>query len=741
MRVLATFTASFAAGIFLAQYLLPFEWLLPSAAVCFVLACGRIFLRGKTGRRLLLIGVGLALALGWNCLHTLKVQQPAVALSGSRQTVVMTLCEYATPTENGAKATVRAEDIPGKLVYYGDPALLELRPGQTVTDDVYLENAACIREEDVTAFTSKGVFLLAYSRGEAVFGEGSMTSLRWWPARMGRAMQERLAVLFEGDIAAFMTALLTGDKSGLSVQASADLSEAGLYHILAISGMHCGFLLTMVTALAGKQRRRLIAATMIPLLAFYAVLTGGSPSVLRACVMLILFLAAPLFGRESDAPTALFTALFLILLVNPFAAASVSLQMSFAAMAGILWLTPRLYRLITGGKKTGKVFSFIATGISTTIGAMVFTAPLSALYFDTFHLISALSNLMCLWAATLAFIFGLAATAAAFLFQPLGLLIAVLPRVLAGLILAAAHVLAAIPGHAIYFTNPYLKYWLAFLYVLFTAAYLLRGGRRKYVLATVLAAAMLVVTLWLGQNRYSAALDAVVLDVGQGQCVLLKSEDEFALVDCGSANSWYDPGTIASQHLRSAGCTELDYLILTHFDADHTNGISDLLSRMTVETVLIPESDDELLAELDAFGVSVETIYDLRTLEFGLAELTIFPPVGEGDDTNERGLSVLASAGEQDLLLTGDMSTATEKRLLKQYRLPDIEVLMAGHHGSKHSTSTALLDALKPETVCISVGSNNYGHPTAEVLRRLAERACVVYRTDLHGTVRISLND
>ena len=101
---------------------------------------------------------------------------------------------------------------------------------------------------------------------------------------------------------------------------------------------------------------------------------------------------------------------------------------------------------------------------------------------------------------------------------------------------------------------------------------------------------------------------------------------------------------------------------------------------------------------------------------------------------------MLASLGETDLLITGDMDAGTERDLLTAYGdLPDLEYLVAGHHGSRTSTSADLLDALTPETVLISVGSNSYGHPTEETLRRLAERKCAVYRTDLHGTIHLSI--
>ena len=745
MRRLAWFAGGFSLGIFLAQYLLADAWLLPGAWAFLALAVVlRLTVAGNGGRRLLLGGVGIALALGWNWLWLRQVQAPMALLADREAQLTMTLQDYAVPTAYGAKVTVRAEGLPGKLVYYGGEDLLEHGPGETVTDIVALRSARRIRDDDVTVFTSKGVFLLAYQRGAPSYGPGSSDSPRWWPARMGRAMGERIGQLAPGDQGAFLTAILTGDKTGLSRQGASDLSEAGLYHILAVSGMHCGFLLALVTLLTGRHRRRLTALCAIPLLLFYALLTGASPSVLRACVMLSLLAAAPLFRRESDGPTSLAAALFLILLTNPFAAASISLQLSFGAVAGLLWLTPRLYRLLLGGKQHGRGYRFTAASFSATMGALVFTTPLTALYFGTLVLISPLSNLCCLWAASGAFLLGLPAVLGSMVLPPLGAVLAVIPRVLSAYILAAAHLLAKLPYHALYFVNPYLKYWLLFAYGLFFTAWAGKGGRRKYALAAGLTAVSLAVTVRLGADRFSGELEVLTLDVGQGQSILLSGGEGAALVDCGSANSWYDPGAIAADYLLTMGHRRLDYLILTHFDADHINGVETLLSRVEVETLLVPAEAEDQMARRQILDLAAARGVRVRTPEtgperfsLGGAAVSVFPPVGEGAD-NERGLSVLAEAGEA-LLITGDMSAATEEALLAAWDLPDLTYLAAGHHGSKYSTGEALLQALTPETVFISAGGSSYGHPAEETLRRLAEHSCTVYRTDLHGTVRLSI--
>lgn len=184
---------------------------------------------------------------------------------------------------------------------------------------------------------------------------------------------------------------------------------------------------------------------------------------------------------------------------------------------------------------------------------------------------------------------------------------------------------------------------------------------------------------------------------------------------------------------------------MTHYDSDHVSGVSALAERMGVEILLAPETAEDrelrerVLSAAEAAGAAVMSPEEIRTIPLGGVALTVYPPVGTGGD-NQEGLAVLASAGELDLLVTGDMDRATEQTLLAAFELPDLEALAAGHHGSRYATSEELLETLRPETVCISVGSNSYGHPAEETLERLARQGCAVLRTDLHGDIHLSLN-
>ena len=750
MRVLATAAFSFSAGIFLAQYLLPYAWQLPLCLCCVLVGVAAFLFKGDFRLRAALISFGTALAMLYNWGYVLVVQTPAEKLAGTNVSQLsMTLVDYAIPTDYGAKVTVRPaiEGLRGvKVVYYGDAALLELGPGSIVTDDVKLNSAARIRDDDITTFTSKGVFLLAYSRGDPVYDSAGAGAFDWLPQRAARVIQDRIAEMFSGDTAGFLSAILTGDKSGISEEAAVTLSEASLYHILAVSGMHCAYLLGMVTLFVGSHRRRLQALIAIPVLLFYMFLTGCSPSVVRACIMILFVLAASLFLRENDMPTSMSAALALILFQNPFAAASISLQLSFAAIGGIIWAAPAIQKLFPQPKGR-RMVKFLLYSVTVSLGVTVCTAPLSAYYFNTLSLIAPLSNLLCLWAAGIVFTCGLLAVLLSLIWMPLGMILGFLPKILIGYLLWMAELLASVPYHAVYFSNPYLKYWLLFAYGLFLLCWLLKPKAvRKYAVAGVLCAVSLAVTVWLGSIRYTyGALNITMLDVGQGASIIVSSKESFGLIDCGSRNSWYSAGQIAADALLSMGCHQLDYLMLTHYDSDPISGVRELLTRLTVKQIILPDSVDDsglrLVVESLAEFHHIPVTYVTSKVEYPLGEatITVYPPVGKEGD-NQLGLTYLCTAGDYDLLVTGDMDTATEKLLLKNWQLPDIEALAVGHHGSASSTSTELLKALRPEMALISVGDNSYGHPANQTLRRLLVSDAEIFRTDLQGNIHITVN-
>lgn len=755
MRVLATIGFSFSAGVFLAA-LLPWNgWQLYAAGGVLLLALAWLFAarKQKYFRRGLLILLPLAVSLAYFAGYDHLVRQPIEDRCGAASDFTATVCDWPQATERGAKITVELEGYHrARAVLYGEAELLAARPGDTVTGTAQWQSAAHFDSDDVTHFNARGVYALLYGREDVRLSAGDGDALRWLPQRAGKAFREKVAAIWDDPrVSGFLTAELTGDKSAMDDGDYLAMQETGLAHLFAVSGLHCAFLVTLL-ALLISRRQRLLCAVTIPLLLFYMVMVGMSPSVVRACIMQIFLLIAPLFRRGSDPLTSLAAALLVILLCNPFAAASVSLQLSFSATLGMVLLSPRLYKLLTGWYK-GKcrplraALCFVAANLSATLSAVVFTAPLTAWYFRIFVLVAPLSSLLAVPAAGWSFMAAFVTVLLGFVWLPLASLLGWISWALVRYILWIANGMMSWRYHAVYFTNPYLVYWLLFLYAAFIGCAATPDGKRKYLLASALSVLTLTAAIWVNRQDYQyGVLTALTLDVGQGESVILTSGGETALVDCGSSNSYKDPGGLAADTLHSMGVRELSAVVVTHYHADHTNGLYEVLRRIPVQTIYLPDIEDEygvrerLVSLAEEKGAQVTYVTKETADTLGDTVLTIYPPVQSGGDLNELGLTALASAGDFDLLITGDMSGSTEKKLVETYALPDIEVLVVSHHGSRYSSNIRFLKSVTPEAAVISVGDNNYGHPSEETLQRLLAVGADIWRTDQQGTIRITVN-
>ena len=755
MRVLATIGFSFSAGVFLAA-LLPWNgWQLYAAGGVLLLALAWLFAarKQKYFRRGLLILLPLAVSLAYFAGYDHLVRQPIEDRCGAASDFTATVCDWPQATERGAKITVELEGYHrARAVLYGEAELLAARPGDTVTGTAQWQSAAHFNSDDVTHFNARGVYALLYGREDVRLSAGDGDALRWLPQRAGKDFREKVAAIWDDPrVSGFLTAELTGDKSAMDDGDYLAMQETGLAHLFAVSGLHCAFLVTLL-ALLISRRQRLLCAVTIPLLLFYMVMVGMSPSVVRACIMQIFLLIAPLFQRGSDPLTSLAAALLVILLCNPFAAASVSLQLSFSATLGMVLLSPRLYKLLTGWYK-GKcrplrtALCFVAANLSATLSAVVFTAPLTAWYFRIFVLVAPLSSLLAVPAAGWSFMAAFVTVLLGFVWLPLASLLGWISWALVRYILWIANGMMSWRYHAVYFTNPYLIYWLLFLYAAFIGCAATPDGKRKYLLASALSVLTLTAAIWVNRQDYQyGVLTALTLDVGQGESVILTSGGETALVDCGSSNSYKDPGGLAADTLHSMGVRELSAVVVTHYHADHTNGLYEVLRRIPVQTIYLPDIEDEygvrerLVSLAEEKGAQVTYVTKETADTLGDTVLTIYPPVQSGGDLNELGLTALASAGDFDLLITGDMSGSTEKKLVETYALPDIEVLVVSHHGSRYSSNIRFLKSVTPEAAVISVGDNNYGHPSEETLQRLLAVGADIWRTDQQGTIRITVN-
>lgn len=752
MRRLMIAAFSFAAAVFLCMYLLPEGWRLAAGMTGLLLCVVCFALRKRIRFPAYIVVAALSLGVFWCHAYDSLALRPARELAGTTAEAAATVLDFPETMDYGGRVELRLDSGVKTRAYVYNSTFDGLCPGAKIvfTGDFLLADK--LHGDSTDALFSKGVYLFANVSEFEVIEPGGL-AVNTVHRYIARAMKEKIAELFSGDVYGFMLALIAGDRSVSYEDAdlTAALERTGLAHIVSVSGMHVSILSTMLILILGK--RRWTAAVIAPVLVLFMAVTGFSHSVVRSVIMQLFVLCAMLADRESDSLTSLSVSLAVILVINPYAARAVGLQLSFAATLGIVLITPHVYSFISGrfkvGNKTAKwLISSVAGTVSATVGATLFILPLSAVYFGTISVISPIANLLVVPAITPAFCFGVAGVVLGSLWTPLGAPFALCAGIFSRVIIWLTGEMAKSSMAAVYIDGPLPIAWLVFVYLSVVLFVLMKAKPRQLLVPGAVALAslfiILVVNAFDGQTGDS--FTAAVLDVGQGQCIVLQSGEYTAVVDCGSSSE-DDAGSAAAAYVNGKCGGDVDVMILTHYHADHANGVRDLVARTRIKSFVLPQPEmvgsdaDEAIISL-ASSESSDIIYveSDMTLKLGEMTLTLFEPFG-GDSENERGVCILASQGDYDLLITGDIDSSLEKRLVWSKNLPDIECLIVGHHGSAYSTCDTLLDATRPELAVVSVGYNNYGHPSDETLDRLKRAGCEVVRTDELGTVIIEQRD
>lgn len=746
MRKLAWFTVGFAVGVFLCAQFYG-DWII-GAAIALLLITAAIAVVAKVrgiAKQTLLVTLGCTVGLLWFLTYDrLFVLVPRVA-DGQTGYVTIEASDYSQATDNGVSVEGNVS-LAGKN--YRVKAYLhenvQLKPGDVVSGYFRFRLTTKGGENNATSHQSEGIFLLAYPVSNAQIQPSEEIPSRYYPAKWRKELLGKIDLIFAGDSAGFAKALLLGDRTGITYEINTALKICGISHVVAVSGLHVSILFGMIYTLLAK-RRLLSCLIGIPALLLFAAVVGFSPSISRACVMQILMLIAMAFDREYDAKTALAFAVVVMLVLNPMAILSASLQLSAGSVLGILLFSERIRRhLLPEQKKGAKVQKsiflrlryWVASSASVTLSAMVFTTPLVAYYFGCVSLVGILTNLLTLWVISLIF-YGIILSLGISIFSvSVATFVGQLVSIPIRLVLCIATSFSKLPMAAGYTVSAYVVVWLIGAYLLF-AFFLLQKKKRPIFLACCIMITFLLSQVLSWTEPMLDSCRVTVLNVGQGQSILLQADGKTFLIDCGGDDSMQS-ADIAAQTLLSQGISRLDGVVLTHYDDDHAAGLPYLLTQIKTDRLILPYICDEkhvgeTLAQLT--NGCVHYVNEDIKYTFGKTEITIIGPISY-DTGNESSLCVLFSRENCDILITGDRGELGESLLLREHDLPQLDLLIAGHHGSATSTGEALLSATMPQTVIISVGADNvFGHPSADVLQRLVRIGSNVYRTDLHGTI------
>jgi competence protein ComEC len=577
--------------------------------------------------------------------------------------------------------------------------------------------------------------------------------------RLRAAAERAVTAGLDAPRAALARGMVLGEDEALSAQARDDFRASGLAHLVAASGQNVALLaalaIPVLAALGFGLRGRLAGA--LALVAVYVPLAGAGPSIQRAGIMGGAGLVAALAGRPASRAYALLLAAAVTLALNPRASSDPGWQLSFAAVAAIAGLSPRLRdRLVARGLPRP-----LAEAAAMTAAATLATAPLLVAHFGRVSLVSLPANLVAVPAVAPAMWLGMLAIAVALVAPPAAALLNALAQYPLAFVGWAASAAAAVPFASVRASPLAVLAGMAIALAALGARRRVRAvvatatARSRGPLLAVLAAASLAAVAGLpGCSRGSAAPDSgdlVVsfLDIGQGDATLVQHRGATVLVDTGP------PGCPLLERLREAGVRRLDLLVITHAQSDHEGEAADVLDHYPVGLLLDGGDSTASGSGSDGGGAAARgrilaavARHHVRRLvpdagqvvRAGAIALDVLWPRREapaahtGQDPNQRAIVAHLHDGAFDLLLPAD----AESDVTSPLPLVPVEALKVAHHGSADPGISGLLERLRPAVAVIEVGRHNsYGHPTVQTLGDLRAAVAHVYRTDRDGTVRL----
>ena len=545
-----------------------------------------------------------------------------------------------------------------------------------------------------------------------------------------------LAPGVEGERRVLVAGVVLGEDEGLEPELKERFRASGLQHLLAVSGQNVAYLAGGVLLLAwlvGAPRLVGEFAVLTAILGYVAAV-GWQPSVVRAGVAGCLASLAWLAARPRDRWYFLLLGAAVLLGWNPYSLLEAGFQLSFAAVAAIFVVVPRLEQRLEGYP----VPRPLALVLALSVGCGLATAPILWLHFGAFPLFSVLANALAAPVVAPLLALGLGAVALDPILPEAALALAWFNAWLAAYLAACARLVGSLP-HAEIASARSAALLVASLTALTLVPRLGARGRR-FLAALGLVAVAVAVGLRFTRDVPPApkGLRLTFLDVGQGDGILLQTAAGAVLVDQGPPE-----GRVAEQ-LERLGVRRLALLVLTHPQRDHVGGAAEVLRSLPVDLALDPRLTVRSLDESEALraakdrGVPVALARAGRGYRVGALELRVLWPEDRGlpgQDPNENATVLLARYGEVEALLTADAEGAVTTLL----RPPRVEILKVAHHGSADPQLPALLRLVRPRVAVISVGrSNDYGHPAPSTLGALEEAPSLeVLRTDRDGRVTI----
>lgn len=658
---------------------------------------------------------------------------------------------------------------------YKDKNYLLPAYGDTVIASALLREPAPLHNPGVYSYDIKREGIIAAGDVKSLKvtekGRGFLSWIYRERMRLGGIIDRSLSE----ENASFQKAIILGFQRGIGQDMRDAFSATGLAHLLSISGTHFGMLAFIIFKLTKALVRSLpvkfltraslyITPTQaaviltLPVLAFYAVMSGLSTPTIRSFIMIFIYMLALFLGREGEWLNSLSIAAVIILLWNPGALFELSFQLSFMAVLSLGYVIenrkheqPVLPELENKDEKRliTKAVAQIKTGLLMATAAVLGTAPIACLVFKQFPILSPLTNLIvtplvCFIILPLGFFTGFAALFLNISSMPLSPLTDAATHISLRLI----KVFSDIPYSSFHIPDPSLAtialYYLALIFI-FT-------NRTKWrFLPLLLVICIYIFRPYISHDNFKVTF----LDVGQGDAALVELPDEkVMLIDAGPEKSESGRRVIAP-YLWSKGIRSVDYLVSTHPHPDHFGGFPYIMDNFKIGEIWL---NGEVSPESEIFFDKVKKSkihYEVKMrgdiLEADKYKVQVLHPYDEFFADSERGdfsnynsgsLVIKVESDSASVLFTGDIEEEAEESLIPLATWLKSDIFKVPHHGGRTSSSERFLEAVSPQAAVISVGRyNSYSHPNPMTLEIYKAAGARIYRTDIDGAVIVNLKD
>ena len=565
-----------------------------------------------------------------------------------------------------------------------------------------------------------------------------------------------IRTVMKGDEANFLIGLLLGDRTDISDEIKSAFMNTGTIHVLAVSGSHVVLVAEIIFVIVGLlrfSRKPKILLAMVFLI-YYMLLTGATPSVVRATLMMIVLYTGKLFEERTDVYNMLGVSAVIILLIEPKQLFDVGFQLSFSAVFSIVYFYPKLNALIPKipePLEEFKIMKWLWQLFAVSLAAQIGTLPFTAFYFGKVSIVSLFANLIVVPLVGVIVTIGLSGAILGIAWMWIASCFSEVNNTIAFVTLNfvkwAEQVPFAIVNTATFGLQETITYSLliGFLFNIGN-----RSIQKKIIFASLAAANVLLFVSQFGSSEQ--VLRITFLDVGQGDGAVIQfPTGETVIVDAGPASPGSDTGekTIAP-FLRRKGISTIDAILTTHPHADHLGGVPYLLKHFTVKQTIDANqrAGSSLFREYDLLEEKMEQITARAgmILPIGGAQLYFLHPTEQFIDPdsangyahlNETSVVFKLQYGETSFLFTGDAELEAEDQLVHTYSdFLKSDLLKAGHHGSSTSSSQEFVSCIIPKEVVVSVAKfNKFRHPSKRVLERFVVSGASVYRTDMEGAI------